>query len=81
MQSAVQHAGPLTMDFLVNGFRLLNSLIIINPGAAMMFFRHKYCKDILKYALFTENRKELNTLFLEGLKRDLESQAVREIVL
>ena len=63
MQASVQYAGPLTMDFLVNGFRLLNSLIIIKPGATMMFYRHKFCKSILQYALFTENRKDLSQLF------------------
>lgn len=80
MQTAVQYAGPSTMDFLVNCFRLLNSLIQHNPGITFTFYNSTVCKPILQYALFTENRKDLSQLFLEGLKRDLEIQKLREKV-
>jgi hypothetical protein len=57
MYAAAQHPSSLTMGFLINCFRLLNSLIYLNPGVITMFYREKAAKYILKYALFTENSK------------------------
>jgi hypothetical protein len=80
MDAAVHHSSSLTMDFLINCFRLLNSLISLNPAFIAMFYRHKTAKTTLQYALFTENSKELSQIFLEGLKKDIDTLAVRQAV-